>query len=225
MGKKSNADARVREELAAWSKRLQDRGLVIGPGGNTSARCGDVMYVKPSGLAFEECQPDDYVGVSLQTGEVVFGERKPTCEVAMHLLCYKTREDVGAVVHTHPPIATGVASAGIDLSPMYPDFVALLGTVPVIPYIVPAGVDLAEAVAEVMKTHDAALMSNHGVITVGSTMREAVYRTELVEDACKSLVTAMTVGTPRLLTKDEIDAIGSLEAEDYRKALLKKDKR
>lgn len=225
MAKRADADAKVREELAAWSRRLQDKGLVIGPGGNTSMRSGDVMYVKPSGLSFEECGPDDYVGVSLETGEVVFGSRRPTCEVAMHLLCYKVRPDINAVVHTHPPIATGVASSGADLRPMYPDFVALLDTVPVIPYIIPAGNELAEAVAEVIKNHDAALMCNHGVITVGATMREAVYRNELVEDACKTLVAAMTVGTPRFLTAEEIEGIRNLEAEDYRKALLKSRER
>lgn len=213
---------KIREELAYWGRRIQERGLVVGPGGNTSARVGEVIYVKPSGFAFEQCGPDDYVGVSLRDGAVVFGSHKPTCEIWMHIACYQTRPDITAVVHTHPPYATGLASSGAELRPMFPDFVAILGRVPTLPYIAPAGKELADAVAKVIAKHDAALLGNHGVIAVGANLREAFYRNELLEEAAKTLVAARVLGEPRFFTDEEIDAIEHLEAEDYRRALLKK---
>jgi len=213
---------KVREELAYWGKRIQERGLVVGPGGNTSARVGDVIYVKPSGFAFEQCTPDDYVGVSLEDGSTVFGSHKPTCEIWMHIACYQARPDIAAVVHTHPTYATGLASSGGELRAMFPDFVALLGRVPTLPYIAPAGRELADAVAKVIAKHDAALMSNHGAIAVGTTLREAYYRNELLEEAAKTLLAARLLGEPRFFTDEEITAVENMEAEDYRKALLKK---
>jgi len=140
----------------------------------------------------------------------------------MHLGCYLAREDIKAVVHVHPPLATGVVSAGVKIKPMFPDFVALLGEVPIIDYVIPAGREIREAVTAVIRDHDAALLVNHGAVTVGANLKEAFYRAEIIEDAARVLIASLTVGKPRFLTEEEVEGIRNLEAEDYRKALLKK---
>jgi len=139
----------------------------------------------------------------------------------MHLGCYLAREDIKAVVHVHPPLATGVVSAGVKIKPMFPDFVALLGEVPIIDYVIPAGREIREAVTAVIKDHDAALLVNHGAVTVGANLKEAFYRAEIIEDAARTLIASLTVGKPRFLTEEEVEGIRNLEAEDYRKALLR----
>ena len=214
--------AAARRELVEYGRKIEAKGLVVGPGGNTSVRVGQTVYVKASGTAFEDATEEDYVGVDLATGELVDGTAKPTCEILMHLGCYLARDEVRAVVHTHAPLATGVSSAGRTLEPLFPDFVALLGpyTLPVIDYVIPAGRELAERVAAAAKDYDAMLLANHGVVTLGTNLREAYFRNVIVEEAARTLIAAESVGTPRLLTPQEADDVENLEAEDYRRALL-----
>ena len=215
--------ATARRELLRYARKIADRLLVVGPGGNTSARAGEnAIVVKASGCAFEDCDETDFIAIDMTTGDVVGSDRKPTCEIHMHLACYLRRPDVNAVVHTHPPAATGVASAGRTIPPLFPDLVALVGAeIPVLPYIVPAGLALANAVAPLIEGHDAVLLGNHGVLTVGANVREAYFRNLLIEEAAKTWLAARAAGTPYILSPEEVDEVYHLEAEDYRRALLR----
>lgn len=216
--------ATARRELLHYGRKIAAHMLVVGPGGNTSARAGDTVVMKASGCAFEDCTEDDFVPIDLRTGDVVGSTRKPTCEIAMHLGCYLKRPDVHAVIHTHPPVATGLASAGQTVPPLSPDLVALVGAeIPVLPYIVPSGNALAAAVAEVIATHNAVLLANHGLLTVGANLREAYFRNLLVEEGAKTWLAAQAAGTPHILSTEEVDQVYHLEAEDYRRALLRGD--
>lgn len=211
----------ARGDLFRYGRKIAERRLVVGPGGNTSARAGDAIVMKASGAAFEDCSEEDYVAVDLATGEVQGSSKRPSCEIFLHLACYLRREDVHAVVHTHPPIATGIATAGESVPPLFPDLIALVGReIPVLPYIVPGGKKLADAVAEQIDAHNAVLLGNHGLLTVGSSVREAYFRNLLVEEAAKTWLAARAAGSPRILTAEEIEEIDTLEAEDYRRALL-----
>ncbi len=215
--------ATARRDLLRYGRKIADRLLVVGPGGNTSARAGEhTLVVKASGCAFEDCRESDYIAIDMTTGDVLGSDRKPTCEIHMHLACYLRRPDVHAVVHTHAPIATGVASAGQTLPPLFPDLVALVGAeIPVLPYIVPAGVKLANAVAPLVEHHDAVLLGNHGVLTLGVNVREAYFRNLIIEEAAKTWLAAKAAGTPYILSPEEVHEVDHLEAEDYRRALLR----
>jgi len=204
----------IRKQLVEIGKKIADKGLVVGPGGNISARVDNIVYMKASGICFEEAKTSDYIGVDLKTGDIVCGNKKPTCEIAMHLGCYLERKDISAVIHTHPPIATAVGMQEITLSPFSPDLAALVGDVPTIKYVIPGGIELAKEVKNVIKKHNAVLMCNHGLLTIGSNLMEAYYRTLLIEDACKTFVAAKSLGKMKFFTKKE--------AESYRKVLLKK---
>ncbi len=212
----------AQRDLLNYGRQIAERLLVVGPGGNTSVRVGDTIVMKASGAAFEDCSEDDYIPVDLATGEVQGSEKRPSCEIALHLACYLRRPDVQAVVHTHPPIATGIATAGESVPPLFPDLIALVGReIPVLPYIVPGGKTLANAVADQIDEHNAVLLSNHGLLTVGSSVREAYFRNLLVEESAKTWLAARAAGSPRVLTPEEVEEIDTLEAEDYRRALLR----
>jgi len=214
----------ARRELLEYGRKIAARGLVVGPGGNTSVRAGDVIYMKASGAAFEDATEKDYIGVDLQTRKVVDGSGKPTCEILMHLACYEVRADVGAVCHTHPPYSLAAASARLRIPPFCPDHVALVGSeIPIVDYVVPAGSELAERVKECVREHNAVLLANHGLVTVGSNMREAYFRNCLVEDVVKSYIFASLIGTPSVLSAEDVARLDSHEAEKYRKDLLRRN--
>lgn len=206
----------IKNELVEYGIKIVRAGLVAGAGGNISAREGDTVWMKPSGIAMDDMSSEDLCGMSLDTGEQVSGGNKPTSEVNMHLAIYRARPEVRAVFHTHSPWASGVISAGVELKPMFAEFVCDLGRVGTVPYVTPTTSRLAEAMGEKARTCDTIFMVNHGVLGVGLTVKEAYYRVVVVEDAAKSLVAASIVGRPRFFTQEQVDEILSLDAVQYR---------
>jgi L-fuculose-phosphate aldolase len=210
-------------ELIRYSNRIVDRGLAAGPGGNLSVRDGGRIWISPSGYPLDLIGKDDWVPMDIATGRIERSGPRPSSEFEMHLEIYRARPDVNAVVHTHPPITIGVISAGIrEIPPMFPDFVAIGGTIGAIDYVVPCSPELAAAVRHEIgdPAMSALLMRNHGLLTVGASVREAYYRTEVIEEAARIYWVARSVGTPQILTPADSAAILDLEAERYRQKLL-----
>jgi len=210
----------VKKELIKYGNKMVRSRLVGGAGGNISAKLGRIIYLSPSGYALDEMTEDSITGVDLDSGKIVEGTLRPTSEILMHLECYRIRKEINAVVHTHSPWASGVISAGVSLKPMFPEFVADLGEVGYLDYILPTTKMLADAVAQQIKNFNAILMANHGVITVGRNLREAYYRSVIIEEAAKSLVAATVVGKPRFLSREQIDQIKKLETIQYRQKVI-----
>lgn len=213
---------KIKRELVKIGKRIAQENLIVGPGGNISAKVGDRVYIKASGISFEDATEDDYIGVDFNSGEVIEGDKKPSSEIWMHLECYKVREDVKAVVHTHPVYSIAYAFQDEPLKLFTPDMVALLGgEIPVVEYVVPGGKEFAGVVGEVIRNHNGVLVKNHGLVTVGSNLKEALYRTLLIENSIKTIFVAKLFGKMRFFTKEQIEEIDSLEVEKYRRKLLK----
>jgi L-fuculose-phosphate aldolase len=208
--------ASVREELCAYGVKIVKARLVAGAGGNISARDGDLVWMKPSGLALDEMAPDDLCGMDLESGEQKLGKRRPTSEVNMHLGIYRVRPEIKAVFHCHSAWASGVITAGIELKAMFAEFVNDLGRTGTVPYVTPTTQALADAMAEKARTCDTIFMVNHGVLAVGMNAKQAFYRLCVVEDAAKSLVAASIVGKPQFLTPEQCDEILSLDAVKHR---------
>jgi L-fuculose-phosphate aldolase len=194
--------------------------LVAGAGGNISARDGNVIWMKPSGFAMDDMAAKDLCGMDLASGKQVKGSSRPTSEVNMHLAIYRVRPDVVAVFHTHSAWASGVITAGIELRPMFAEFVNDLGRVGTVPYVTPTTQRLADAMAAKARTCDTIFMVNHGVLAVGVQMKQAYYRVVVVEDAAKSLVAACVVGKPKFFTQKQVDEILSLDAVKHRTKMM-----
>jgi L-fuculose-phosphate aldolase len=217
----------VLKSLIATARRLPSDGLVRGAGGNVSAREDDVMWISPSGMSFEDAGEDNYPGVSIATGEIVRGNRRPSSEVLMHLAIYRRRPEVTAVIHTHPPMTQALTAAGHTLKAMFADYHVYVGTnVPHLPYITVTTPELASRVEEVAKATDchAIVLRNHGLITVGSSIKEAYFRTLAVEEQAFIQHAAIQVGQPTFLTDDELKRLDQLGSEAYRRELLKRMK-
>ena len=206
----------IRTELVRYGIKIVQARLVAGAGGNISARDGDIIWMKPSGMALDEMTPADLCGMDLKTGRQIKGDRKPTSEVNMHLAVYRARPDVKAIFHTHSPWASGVITAGITLRPMFAEFVNDLGRTGTVPYVTPTTQRLADAMGKKARTCDTIFMVNHGVLAVGATQKQAYFRVVVVEDAAKSLVAACVVGRPRFLTQRQAREILSLPAVKHR---------
>lgn len=209
----------VIEELSKYAHKLVDQGLVVGAGGNLSMRDGDNMYISPSGFDLKEIEPHQWVKVNITTGEVE-GDLRPSSEVLMHLECFRKNTEIQAVLHAHPTYSVGVTSAGKDIPSLFPDFPAMVKSIGYIEYVIPTTNLLAEKVAEHVDK-DVIIMRNHGVLTLGKTMKEAFFFMQLTEESAKVYTISTIFGGPRILTEQECEDLRNLSAERYRSKLLK----
>ncbi|MCL5071458.1 MAG: class II aldolase/adducin family protein [Actinobacteria bacterium] len=215
-------EIKIKEEIIKYGKMINDRNLVVGPGGNISHREGNIVFLTPSGLGFDEIGIEDIVCMDLNTREITSGTRRPTSEVAMHMEIYGAREDVNTIFHTHPPITIGVIGAGVEIKPLFPDFPLFLGKkVPIIEYTTPCTQELADLVKKNIGNYEALTLKKHGLIVVAKNFREAWVKTVLIEETAKMIVAARTLGKEAVITSEEIDEINNLEIEKYRKRLMK----
>ena len=215
---------KARKDLVEYGIKLDRAGMIIGSGGNISARAGDVVYIKASGTSMGDGREGDYVGVDLASGEVVDGEGRPSCEYKMHLAALRAREDRFAFIHSHPAHTTAWGMSGRTLPALTPDFATFLGVeVQVLPYAAPASDELADAVAAALSDHEAAMLTSHGMVAVGSSMRDAYIKTLLVDDAAKTALAAVAAGIElKSLDPGEAARIHGWEVEAFRREMLKK---
>lgn len=198
----------LRREVVKVCQRLYERGLIAGPDGNVSVRIGpNRLLVTPAGMSKVDTTVDDLVEISLD-GKHLRGSRRASSEILMHLRIYQRRPDVQAVVHAHPPLATGFAVAGESFSAcVLPEMIFQVGWVPLVPYATPGTPALADAFDPFVADHDAFLMANHGATTVGPTLTMAHQRMESLEHSARILLTARQLGRVNTLTTPQVEAL------------------
>jgi len=202
---------RLRREIVAVGRRLYERSLVGGSEGNISARLsGGRILATPAGASKGFLSPDDLVVTDLAGRSLDGG--KASSELRMHLKIYALRDDVGAVVHAHPPTATGFAIAGRALDEcVVPEVIATLGQVPIVPYGTPSTEELPDRMTPWVASHDALLLANHGAVTYARTLAQAIDRMESIEQAARSLLVAHLLGRVNRLSRSEVDRLMSLD--------------
>lgn len=196
----------ARDDVAAAARRLAAEGLLVGTAGNVSMRVRDLVAVTASGVVLGECRPHDVVLVDHE-GTLVDGGLKPTSELGLHLGVYADQPAVGAVVHTHAPWSTAVACVVDELPVLHYQQLLLGGTVRVAPYATFGSAELAAAVRVALEGRQAALMGNHGSVAVGTTLAQAVEHAVLLEWLAALHHRASTLGSPRVLTEAEQEAV------------------
>ena len=177
----------AREQVCQIARRAFDVGLQRYSGGNLSALTDDgLCVIKPSGIGFAECAPSDLMVVDLD-GNVVSGDGKPSKDMPFHLAIYKVRPEVRGIQHTHSPWATAFAVAGKEIPLLTLHAKAKLGSLPLVPLAPDGGTQGPDEVGSVFKekTVKAALMVRHGPVSVGTTLLEAQYLAELIEETAQ----------------------------------------
>ncbi len=216
--------------LAAACRRLHSRGLLAGAEGNLSIRLRsgellvtasgvdkgamtshDVLRLRADGTMRRRDTTGEPAGEVRKDGAMVENGRRPSSELAMHLACYAARADVRAVVHAHPPVATGFATAGRAIPDnVLPEVPVVVGPIALVPYGRPGTPALSQAMAPFLAGHEAFLLANHGVTAVGRTLEEALSRLESVEQAARIVFVADLLGGARPLEPGEVSALRAL---------------
>jgi L-fuculose-phosphate aldolase len=198
-------EGELRRDLVRFSRMLYRLGFMPGTSGNLSVRLDDRrLLVTPTGVSKFLLRSADMVIVDLQ-GRQLDGYRKVTSEVSMHLAVYRHRDDVTAVIHSHPPIATAFACVGRGLDEMLCQEAAMtLGVVPLATYATTGTEEVAASLAPFIPDHDAILMANHGAVSYGGTLLQAFQKMEIVEHLAQIALVAHQLGAPRILKHEQV---------------------
>jgi L-fuculose-phosphate aldolase len=204
-------EEQIRADIVEAGRRLYARAYIASNDGNISARLDDRRLITtPKGVSKGFMTPDMMVVVDYE-GNKVAGDRDPSTELPMHLEIYRNRPDAHAVVHAHPPIATGFAVAGIPLTrAVLAEVVTTLGSIPIAAYGTPSTNELPEAVRKYIKAHDGMLLANHGAVTCGRDVLAAYYKMETIEHFARISLVARLLGREHLISREEVERLQGL---------------
>lgn len=188
MSQSSAGSGRLYRELAALGRRAVAAGLVVGSGGNLSARLdGERCLVTVAGAWLDDLSPEDVTTVDLADGSTPGGGSVPSSELAVHLAAYRARPDVTAVAHLHPQVALLLDDLGYPIELRTTDhacYVRAIGRVPALP---PGGAAVAAAVGTALTDGtDCLLLAGHGCVVVADSVELAARRALNLEEAARS---------------------------------------
>ena len=203
-----------RTQIVAAGLKIVAAGLAHDGQGNLSVynRAQDAIAITPSGIAYEQRQPEDICVVDI-SGRLLEGKWQPTSEMALHLAFYRKRSDVNAVVHTHARYSTVFGITGKPEMPIVLSEAGMLlgGPVPVAPYARPGTEKVGEVTVQAAGQGRAAIMANHGLVTVGETLDRALKSSLAVEEMAQAIVLASSLSSsPEAIEEDEARILSSM---------------
>jgi L-fuculose-phosphate aldolase len=204
-------ESSLRADIVEVGRRMYARGYTASNDGNISVRLGAERLLMTPKSVCKGFMSADMMCITDLAGRKLQGDRDPSSEMLMHLEVYRQRPDVQAVVHAHPPIATGFAVAGIPLSrAVLAEVLTTLGSIPIADYATPSTAELPEAVRKYITAHDGMLLANHGALTVGTDLFSAYFKMETIEHFAKISLVARLLGRENLLAREEVDRLQEL---------------
>jgi L-fuculose-phosphate aldolase len=198
----------LRQDIVEIGRLVWQKGWVAANDGNITIRLDqDRVLCTPTGVCKGMMHPEDLIIVDMQ-GRKIEGRKEGTTEIAMHMAIYNLRPDIKSVLHAHPPVATGFATAGRALNlALLPEVIIGLGCVPLVDYGLPGTPALIEPMLPMIPKYDALIMGNHGAVCYGEDVYKAFFRMETVEHFARITLVAELLGGPKVLPKDEVQKL------------------
>src|SRR5215831_1680258 len=198
----------LREDICQIGRLVFQKGWVAANDGNITIRLdAERILATPTGVCKGMMHPDDLIIVDMK-GNKIAGRKERTSEILMHLTVYEMRPDIKAVVHAHPPVATGFATAGRPLNlALLPEVIIGLGCVPLAGYGLPGTPALTEPMLPLIPKYDALMMANHGAVCYGPDVFKAYFKMETMEHFARIQLVAELLGGPKVLPRVEVDAL------------------
>jgi len=206
-----------KKEIIKTALQLKEYRLIALSGGNVSLRTreGHVLTT-PSGMVYETMVPKDIAVLDLD-GNIIEGLRKVSVDIEAILYILKNMPEVNAVIHTHQVYATAVGLVEDELPAAVTTLPnACLGPVAVAPYSSAASLEMGINTVKYINNKRAVILKKHGVLTVGGTLKEALYAAVYLEDAAKTYIMAKVIGTPAVLDAEQVKvAVENFRPENY----------
>lgn len=203
-----NRETKIREEVAKANWMLPQAGLVTMHSGNASGYDpeNDILFIKPSGMDYEQITPDNLVAVRVSDGKILTEGVRPSVDLPHHLFLYRNMPEVRGVIHTHSNYATAFAAVGkavpLVLTAIADEFGA---EIPCAPYVDNEGEHIGEAIMKYKNRAPSILMGNHGVFAWGASPKSALKAAVMTEDVAKTVWLAMQIGSPKEIPAEEAE--------------------
>lgn len=219
----------LRELIVETGRYMVDTGMTVGTWGNISVRDPETgyMYISPSGMNYVSIRPEHVVILDLETNHIA-GDFEPSIEKHMHAAAYRARQDVNAVVHTHPIYSSVFGVVEMELPAVSEDFAQIVGPAAriALPYELPGTPELGCVATAALGDRGAVILPRHGALSVGHDMDRALKVCSVLEKNAQVYLLAKTLGTPVLFEPGEIDAMQEFVRNHYGKqnsALMRGD--
>lgn len=201
----SEEEARLRNALCEIGKLCYQRNYIVGADGNLSAKLSDgSILITPAGAMKGFLSPENLAHIDM-TGKVVDAGPKASTEVGIHLVSYRERPEMKAVLHCHPPHAVALTLAGIDMQiPIIPEIIVTIGGIPTAPFATPGTDELPESIRAIVRCSDTLVMQNHGSVTLGTHLMDAYKKLDMLEHTAKILWLAHSLGHVKALPPDAV---------------------
>lgn len=212
----TTTDKQAREDLLEVAHLSYARGYLCGKEGNLSIRLGENLVLStPTSSCKGRLKEEDLVLTDMDGTPLPQNSptSRPSTELKMHLVAYKLRPDILAIVHAHPRTAVGFTVAGLPLSiNALPEVICTLGSIPVAPYATPSTDEVPNSIVPFIKDHDAIMLDHHGALTLGSDIWDAYYKLETVEHFAQTIMTAHILGGAKELSEAQIERLLSIRS-------------
>jgi len=208
----------MREEVYLYATQMVRDGLAYGSQGNISLfdRLAGVVAITPSAIPYYGMKPEDICLVD-DNSRIINARWKPTSEMALHLIFYRNRPEINAVIHTHAPYATVFGVINEPIPMILTEAAACLGSeIPIAAYKRPGTMELARSAFDVMDNGIAVVLANHGLVSVGETLARAYESTQAVETSARLTIMARSMNkTPTGLDSQEVSEMRRLNLQSY----------
>ena len=201
----SEEEARLRNAICEIGKLAYQKGFIVGADGNISSRMTDgTILITPAGAMKGFLSPQHLAHID-PSGKVLDNGPKCSTEVGIHLVAYRERPEMRAVLHCHPPHAVALTIAGIDMqTPIIPEIIVTIGGIPTAPYGTPGTEELPESIRAIVKCSDTLVMQNHGSVTIGTNLLDAYKKLDMLEHTARILWLAHALGHVKALPPDAV---------------------
>lgn len=195
---------KLKEQICEIGRRVYNKGFAAANDGNISFRLNaQEILCTPTMISKGFMKPDDICKVDYE-GKQLAGKRKRSSEILLHLAVYKSRPDVNAVVHCHPPHATAFAVAHEPIPKcVLPEVEVFLGEVPISVYETPGDQRFANTILPYVRNCNTIILANHGTVTFGPDLEKAYWNSEIIDAYCNILILAKQIGRINFFSEEK----------------------
>jgi len=194
----------VVNEIVKYSQKLDQKGFGANHDGNISVKFDGVLLATPTAVSKGNITSDLIITLD-KDGNKIGGIGKPFSEIKLHLVAYRARPEINAVVHAHPPFVTARGFLNLPIQPSIPEAIVSLGDViPVAQFAMPGAKENDDIVANILNQCDVFMMPGNGIFAVGDCIEQAYLRLELAEHLAKIDYYARQMGTPMSLANKDV---------------------
>lgn len=200
----------VVQQILEIGRRMWQKEWVAANDGNISVKISDNEFLTTATGVSKGFMTEEMIILVDSDGAVIdtHPKYKPSSELKMHMEVYKSRKEINAVVHAHPPYSTSFAVIGKPLDQfILPEAVLNLGIVPVAKYATPSTIEVPESIQPFLEKSDTILLQHHGALTLGSDLETAYYRMETLEHYSKILHLTQSIGNINFIEDEQLERL------------------